>query len=100
MSAEEPKRCAYCQSPAVHWQSVEHSIVHWPHILIVHTKGWLCDSCRQTSFDEDVTRFFEKMANKLRSGDLDGLTSLGGDYFSTSYKPGCRTRHHVGSGKT
>ncbi|HUI06831.1 MAG TPA: hypothetical protein VL486_07475 [Verrucomicrobiae bacterium] len=100
MSAQGFKRCPYCQSWAVHWQKVEHSIMHWPHILVVNTEGWVCRSCRQTSFDEDVTRFFEKMANKLRSGDIDGLTSLGGDYFSTSYKSARRTQHPVGSGKT
>jgi hypothetical protein len=79
--------CRYCQSRARSWQPVEHSLAHWPYILIVRTEGWVCRSCRQTSFDDDVLRFFEKMANKLRSGDIDGLTSLGGDYFSTSYKP-------------
>jgi len=79
--------CHYCKSRRGSWQKVEHSIAHWPHILIVRTEGWVCYSCRQTSYDDDVLRFFERMANKLRAGDIDGLTSMGGDYFSTSYKP-------------
>jgi hypothetical protein len=98
MNTDELRHCPYCRSRSGHWQSIEHSISHWPHILIVRTEGWVCDSCRQTSFDDDVTRFFEKMVNKLRSGDIDGLTSLGGDYFSTSYKPA--TKHECRTAKT
>jgi C4-type Zn-finger protein len=98
MSFQESKRCPYCQSWAMHWQKVEHSISHWPHILVVHTEGWMCKSCHQTSFDPDVTQFFEKMANKLRVGDIDGLTSLGGDYFSTSYRS-ARSLHHPLGGR-
>lgn len=87
MNTGEAKRCRYCQSRAGSWQKMEHSISHWPHILIVRTEGWVCDSCRQTTFDDDVLHFFGRMADKLRSGDIDGLMSLGGDYFSTSYMP-------------
>ncbi len=83
----EPKRCRYCQSQSVRWQPVEHSISHWPHVLVVRAAGWVCRACGHTSFDDDTLRFFEKMANKLRSGDIDSFTSLGGDYFSTSYRP-------------
>jgi hypothetical protein len=85
--------CRYCQSRAGHWQKVEHSIAHWPHVLIVRTEGWVCYSCRQTSYDDDVLRFFDRMANKLRAGDIDGFVSLGGDYFSTSYRP--VTKHEL-----
>ena len=100
MSNDKPQLafCRYCQSRNGHWEAVEHSISHWPHILIVRTEGWLCYSCRQTSFDDATLRFFEKMANKLRAGDIDGLTSLGGDYFSTSYQP--VTKHEPRTTKT
>ena len=100
MSSDKPllTHCRYCRSRHGRWQEVEHSISHWPHILIVKTEGWVCYSCRQTSFNDDALQFFEKMANKLRSGDIDGLTSLGGDYFSTSYKP--VTKHEPRPAKT
>jgi len=87
MNTEESRRCPYCQSWSGSWRPVEHSISHWPYILNVRTEGWTCYSCRQKSFEDDVTEFFEKMANKLRAGDLNGFTSLGGDYYYTSYKP-------------
>ncbi len=93
MSSEKRQsiHCRYCRSRAGKWQPVEHNISHWPHILTVRTEGWFCCSCRQTSFGDDVLRFFEKMANKLRAGDIDGFTSLGGDYFYTNYQPA--TKH-------
>jgi pyruvate-formate lyase-activating enzyme len=86
-TAGAARRCAYCQNRAVQKRAVEHSISHFPHILIVTTQGWFCESCKQTSFDGDVLQFFERMANKLRAGDIDGFTSLGGDYFLTTYRP-------------
>ncbi len=87
LNTNQPRGCRYCGSRNGGWQPVEHSISHWPYILIVRASGWVCRSCRQTSFDDDTLRFFDRMAHKLQVGDISDFRSLGGDYFSVRYRP-------------